>query len=125
MCIRDRYLECSISLLWSFIVVLLIVAAAFQLLLGSPQQTLDDFSPHWTSMLLCITCLFQFAVSLAIDARYEQRAGQKYYYWMIWYPMVYWLINIGTAVNGFVKAVRKKRGQRAVWVTVDRGIKGQ
>ncbi len=118
------YLECSISLLWSFVVVLLIVLALLQLLLGNAQHTLDDFSPHWTSMLLCITCLFQFAVSLAIDARYEQRAGQKYYYWMIWYPMVYWLINIGTAVNGFIKAVRKKRGQRAVWVTVDRGIKG-
>jgi hypothetical protein len=42
---------------------------------------------------------------------------------MIWYPIVYWLINIGTAVHGFVKAVRKKRGQRAVWVTVDRGLK--
>jgi len=74
---------------------------------------------------LCITCLFQFAVSLGIDSRYEQRTGEKYYYWMIWYPIVYWLINIGTAVNGLIKAVRKKRGQRALWVTVDRGLKKQ
>jgi biofilm PGA synthesis N-glycosyltransferase PgaC len=117
------YLECCISLLWSFTVVLLLLLTPIQLLLSEHKETLGDLTPHWTSMLLCITCLFQFAVSLGIDARYEQRTGEKYYYWMIWYPIVYWLINIGTAVNGFIKAVRKKRGQRAVWVTVDRGLK--
>jgi biofilm PGA synthesis N-glycosyltransferase PgaC len=119
------YLECCISLLWSFTVVLLILLAPFQFLLSEHTETLGDLSPHWTSMLLCVTCLFQFAVSLGIDARYEQRTGEKYYYWMIWYPIVYWLINIGTAVNGFIAAVRKKRGQRAVWVTMDRGLKGK
>ena len=117
------YLECCISLLWSFIVVLILLLIPIQLLLSEQVETLGDLSPHWTSMLLCITCLFQFAVSLGIDARYEKRTGGKYYFWMIWYPIVYWLINIGTAVNGFVTAVRKKRGQRAVWVTVDRGLK--
>jgi poly-beta-1,6-N-acetyl-D-glucosamine synthase len=116
------YLECCISLLWSFTVVLLILLTPIQLLLNEHKETLGDLTPHWTSMLLCITCLFQFAVSLGIDARYEQRTGEKHYYWMIWYPIVYWLINIGTAVNGSIKAIRKKRGQRAVWVTVDRGL---
>jgi biofilm PGA synthesis N-glycosyltransferase PgaC len=117
------YLECCISLLWSFTVVLILLLMLIQLMLGDYEEKLGDLSPHWTSMLLCITCLFQFAVSLGIDARYEKRTGGKYYFWMIWYPIVYWLINIGTAVNGFVTAVRKKRGQRAVWVTVDRGLK--
>jgi poly-beta-1,6-N-acetyl-D-glucosamine synthase len=42
---------------------------------------------------------------------------------MIWYPIVYWMINVGTTVNGFFKALRKKRGQRALWVTVDRGLR--
>jgi poly-beta-1,6-N-acetyl-D-glucosamine synthase len=117
------YLECSISLLWSFIVVLLLLLSPIQLLLNEHKEMLGDLTPHWTSMLLCITCLFQFAVSLGIDARYEKRTGEKYYYWMIWYPIVYWLINIGTAVNGFINAIRKKHGERAIWVTVDRGLK--
>lgn len=119
------YLEGCISLLWSFTVILLILLAPIQFLLNQHNEALGDLTPHWTSMLLCITCLFQFAVSLGIDSRYEQRNGGRYYYWMIWYPIVYWLINIGTAVNGFIKAVRKKRGQRAVWVTLDRGLKGK
>jgi len=116
------YLECCISLLWSFTVVLLILLAPIQLLVSGHKETLGDLAPQWTSMLLCITCLFQFAVSLGIDSRYEQSTGEKYYYWMIWYPVVYWLINIGTAVNGLIKAVRKKPGQRALWVTLDRGL---
>jgi len=41
---------------------------------------------------------------------------------MIWYPLVYWLINVMTTVTGCYRAVRKKRGQRAVWITLDRGI---
>jgi biofilm PGA synthesis N-glycosyltransferase PgaC len=117
------YLECSISLLWSFMVVLLLLLSPIQLLLNEHKEMLGDLTPHWTSMLLCITCLFQFAVSLGIDARYENRTGEKYYYWMIWYPIVYWLINIGTAVNGFINAILKKHGERAIWVTVDRGLK--
>jgi len=117
------YLECCISLLWSLTVLLLILLAPLHVWLDNPQAMLGDLSPSWTSMLLSLTCLLQFAVSLSIDARYEQQSGGRYYYWIIWYPIVYWLINIGTAVNGFIKAVRKKRGQRAVWVTLDRGLK--
>ena len=89
------------------------------------QEALEDLSPRWTSMLLCVTCLIQFAVSLAIDSGYEKRSGNtaRHYYWMIWYPIVYWLINVGTTIHGCIKALRKKRGQRAVWVTLDRGLR--
>lgn len=117
------YLECCISLLWSFTVVSLMLLTSLDFLLADQKEMLGDLTPRWTSMLLSITCLFQFAVSLGVDSRYEQSSGEKYYYWIIWYPIVYWLINIGTAVNGFIKAVRKQRGQRVIWVTVDRGLK--
>jgi biofilm PGA synthesis N-glycosyltransferase PgaC len=33
------------------------------------------------------------------------------------------MINVGTTINGCFKAMRKKRGQRAVWVTLDRGLR--
>ncbi len=91
----------------------------------SRREQLADLSPSWTSMLLSVTCLIQFAVSLSIDSHYERRTGgmSRYYYWMIWYPIVYWMINVGTTVTGFVKAMRKTRGTRAVWVTHDRGLR--
>jgi biofilm PGA synthesis N-glycosyltransferase PgaC len=120
------YLECCVSLCWAFLVVAFLVMTPVQwLFTDQPQDALDDLSPRWTSMLLCITCLIQFAVSLGIDSRYERRSGgsAQHYYWMIWYPIIYWMINVGTTVNGCIKALRKKRGQRAVWVTLDRGLR--
>lgn len=119
------YLECCISLCWAFLVVGLLLSTPLGWLLDEqPQEALEDLSPRWTSMLLCITCLVQFAVSLAIDSRYERASGgARHYYWMIWYPIVYWLINVGTTIHGCIKALRKKRGQRAVWVTLDRGLR--
>jgi biofilm PGA synthesis N-glycosyltransferase PgaC len=88
-------------------------------------ESLHDLSPSWTSMLLSVTCLLQFGVSLAIDSRYESQTGgvARYYYWMVWYPIVYWLMNVGTTITGTIRAIKKKRGQRAVWVTVDRGLR--
>ncbi|OQW79838.1 MAG: poly-beta-1,6 N-acetyl-D-glucosamine synthase [Proteobacteria bacterium ST_bin11] len=119
------YLECCISLCWAFLVVVMLAVVPLGWFSSEPQEALEDLSPHWTSMLLCVTCLIQFAVSLTIDSSYERKSGgsAQHYYWMIWYPIVYWLINVGTTINGCFKALRKKRGQRAVWVTLDRGLR--
>ena len=119
------YLECCISLTWAFLVIAMLALVPVDWFSSEPQEALADLSPHWTSMLLCVTCLIQFAVSLTIDSSYERKSGgsAQHYYWMIWYPIVYWLINVGTTLNGCIKALRKKRGQRAVWVTLDRGLR--
>lgn len=119
------YLECCISLAWAFLVVAMLALVPFEWFSNEPREALEDLSPHWTSMLLCVTCLIQFAVSLTIDSSYERKSGgsAQHYYWMIWYPIIYWLINVGTTINGCIKALRKKRGQRAVWVTLDRGLR--
>ena len=120
------YLESCISLCWAFLIVVLLIATPIHWIIDEqPQEALQDLSPRWTSMLLCVTCLIQFAVSLSIDSVYEKRSGgsAQHYYWMIWYPIVYWLINVGTTLNGCFKAMLKKRGQRAVWVTLDRGLR--
>jgi biofilm PGA synthesis N-glycosyltransferase PgaC len=118
------YLECLVSIVWSYLMVAALgvwfVSEAFDL----HRHIISGLIPDWTGMLLSVTCLTQFGVSLAIDSRYEARIGGvgRYYYWMIWYPLVYWLINVATTVVGFLKAVAKEQGQRAVWVTLDRGV---
>lgn len=118
------YVECLISVCWGFLIFLHLLFIPVELVTDSTYQLLHDLSPSWTSMLLSITCLLQFAVSLRIDSRYEHETGiGRYYYWMVWYPIVYWLMNVGTIIVGTVRAVKKKRGQRAVWVTVDRGLR--
>ncbi|MFI3155920.1 MAG: poly-beta-1,6-N-acetyl-D-glucosamine synthase [Methylococcaceae bacterium] len=119
------YGECLISIAWAFLILLHILYAPVELFSESTNESLHDLSPSWTSMLLSLTCLIQFGVSLFIDSHYEYRTGgvARYYYWMVWYPLVYWLINVGTTIVGSIRAIKKKRGQRAIWVTVDRGLR--
>ena len=76
----------------------------------------------WAGVVLGATCLLQFGISLAIDSRYEPRLG-RYYYWMIWYPMIYWAIHAAASVVALPTALRKHRGSRAIWVSPDRGIR--
>ena len=69
-----------------------------------------------------MVCLLQFAISLIIDRRYEAKVGRNYY-WMIWYPMAYWLLNMLTTVAAVPMTLLKKGGKRATWVSPDRGIR--
>ena len=57
-----------------------------------------------------------------MDGRYEPKLG-RYYYWMIWYPMIYWVIQVATSIVALPKAMFKRKGERAVWVSPDRGIR--
>ena len=67
-------------------------------------------------------CMLQFASSIVIDRRYETQVGRNYF-WMIWYPMAYWLLSLFTTVAAVPKTLLKKRGKRATWVSPDRGIR--
>lgn len=77
--------------------------------------------PGWNGVILGTTCMLQFGVSLMVDSRYEKGIA-KIYYWMIWYPMAYWLLNVFTTVVAVPKALFKTRFQRGVWESPDRGL---
>jgi biofilm PGA synthesis N-glycosyltransferase PgaC len=79
--------------------------------------------PGWSGLLLGTTCLAQFAVSLLIDSRYEPHLGRTYY-WIVWYPMVYWIIQVATSVTALPRAIFRGKGKRAIWVSPDRGVQG-
>ena len=78
--------------------------------------------PGWSGVLLGTTCLLQFAISLAIDSRYERGLG-RVYYWIIWYPMLYWTIQMCVSIVAMPRAFLRRRGRRAIWVSPDRGLR--
>ena len=118
------WLECFASIVWSYLMVAGLAIWGVSQLFDWHRHLISGLIPNWTGMLLSVTCLAQFGVSLAIDSRYERKFGGtgRYYYWMIWYPLIYWMNNVLTTVFGLLKAIAKKRGQRAVWRTSDRGV---
>ncbi len=117
------YLEYFVSVFWAYtmLVTFILWGTGYFIELPEPLQV-PTILPSWGGVLLGITCLLQFAVSLTIDSRYEKGIG-KIYFWLIWYPLVYWLISVMTTVVGLMKAITKKKGTRAIWVSPDRGVR--
>lgn len=114
--------EFIISIVWSYSMLAVAVLWATSYFIPLPEYLEPpSMIPHWPGVVLGLTCLLQFAVSLAIDSRYE-KGMKRTYYWMIWYPLVFWLISLLTSIAGLPKALFKKRGRRAVWVSPDRGV---
>lgn len=116
--------EYWVSIIWSYLLALALVAAIVHTIEPDPFGWAVDIMPRWFGVLLSITCLIQFGVSLFIDSRYEARAGGlgRYYFWIIWYPIAYWAIGVSTALVGIQRALRRKRGAPAIWGASDRGL---
>lgn len=116
-------IELVISTFWAY-------SMGFVLLLWLLGQIIDlpppisaaNIPPGWSGVLLGTMCLVQFGVSLAIDSRYETKLGRTYY-WMIWYPMVYWIIQVMTSIVALPRALARPRGRRGIWRSPDRGVR--
>jgi len=117
------YIEFITSVFWSFSIVVTMLLYLLGLFLDVPPEIrVHSLLPSWGGVLLGITCLIQFALSLYIEANYEKNIW-KYYYWMIWFPIAYWLINVIAVVFGLPRALLRKKGENATWVSPDRGIR--
>jgi biofilm PGA synthesis N-glycosyltransferase PgaC len=116
------YLEFTTSVIWSYSMLGVAVLWSLGIFLPLPNYLeIPSMIPDWPGVILGLTCLLQFAVSLRIDSRYEKGLG-RCYYWMIWYPLAFWLISLLTSIAGLPKALFKRRGRRATWVSPDRGV---
>jgi poly-beta-1,6-N-acetyl-D-glucosamine synthase len=116
------FIEYTTSVLWAYAMMFTILLGFLGIVLPLPEYlSVSTLVPQWHGIILGLTCLLQFAVALSIDRRYEKGLG-KYYYWLIWYPIFFWLITMSVTIWATPKAVFKKKGTRAVWVSPDRGV---
>jgi biofilm PGA synthesis N-glycosyltransferase PgaC len=115
-------IEYVLSLVWSYVMGAIIVLwAAGKVTEIPPPFHVESLFPQWHGVVLGITCLVQFMLSLLVDRRYETKIGRNYY-WMIWYPLAYWLLNTATSIVALPRAAMRRQGQAATWVSPDRGI---
>lgn len=115
--------EYLISLLWSFDMAAIVMLWFLGKFIDLPQEIrVDTLLPEWNGVVLGMICMGQFLVSLLIDRRYEARIGRNYY-WMIWYPLVYWMLTTATSIFALPRAILKRKGTRAVWTSPDRGLR--
>lgn len=116
--------EFCLSTVWaySFAVSILIWLIGKLVLLPPNLQILAFVPPAFTGMVLAMTCLLQFVVSLLIDRRYE-RGLLCSLFWIVWYPLAFWMISLFTTLVSFTKVMLRGKAQRARWTSPDRGIK--
>lgn len=117
-------IELFLTLLWSYLMLIMLIMWLVYLIwpgLGSPILS-SPLLPSGIGVLLGATCLIQFAVSKWMDSRYEPKLGRNYY-WMIWYPIVFWLITVSASIIAFPSVLFRRGGKRARWVSPDRGIR--
>ena len=70
---------------------------------------------------LLLVCAVQFAVSFWLDRPYDEglpRIG----FWMIWYPMAYWLLSAAVSLQALWQVNERRGARRARWVSPDRGL---
>lgn len=116
--------EFMLSTIWAFAMALTVllwaVGRVFEL--PSPLQVTAVWPPSFAGMVLAVACLLQFGLSLRIERRYEPDISHSLF-WIVWYPFVYWLINLCTTLLSFPKVMLLIRRRRARWTSPDRGIK--
>jgi len=117
------YVEYVFSALWAYSFFILFSLWGVKALFGVyiPLPLVSPMPPLWTGSILALVCLILFSVSMYIDNLYDRKLF-RYLFWVIWYPFIYWMINVFTIVVAVPKAVFRKKGKRAIWTSPDRGI---
>jgi biofilm PGA synthesis N-glycosyltransferase PgaC len=117
-------LEMCASVIWSYAMLLLTLVWLLGLALpaGRVPAVGSPLSPEGYGVLLGTTCLLQFTLSAWLDRRNDRGLGQNLF-WMIWFPVAFWVIGCAATVVAYPKILKRGRGARARWVSPDRGIR--
>jgi biofilm PGA synthesis N-glycosyltransferase PgaC len=113
-----------VSVVWAYAMLiglgLGLVSALFPQWTGGPL----GFSaiPQWWGTVLALTYLLQSVVSVSVDSRFEKGIARSLF-WVIWYPLVFWLLQTFTAVLGLPRALMRSNKTRGTWVSPDRGVR--
>lgn len=119
-------IEYLVSVCWAYSMLGIFVLFFFGLFLPIPARwQVQTLLPQWYGAVLGMTFLIQSLVSLWMDRRHERDHFLGIYCWIIWYPMLYWMLSMFTVVVSFPKTLlvlTQGHGRRGIWVSPDRGI---
>jgi biofilm PGA synthesis N-glycosyltransferase PgaC len=112
------------SILWAYCIVVglaLWLVNATIIPLNAHLPFVSPIPGFWGA-IISVTYLLQAVVSVSLDARFE-RGVHRSLFWIVWYPLAFWLIQAFTATAALPKAILRPRGKGGTWTSPDRGIK--
>lgn len=113
-----------LSVIWSFS-MLIAALIGFLIAAGVPfpvPQLGVSMLPQWWGAVLAFTYLMQALVSHFIERRYEQNMLRSLF-WIIWYPLAFWMLSTLTTITAFIKVVFRREAVRGTWTSPDRGVR--
>jgi biofilm PGA synthesis N-glycosyltransferase PgaC len=118
------YIDFVVSVIWAYTMVFSLGLGLLWALGLVPPLMQKGFQlvPQWWGLTLAVTYLAQAIVAHLIERRYE--AGMlRTLFWIIWYPLAFWLLSALTTVVALPRAIFRARSARTTWVSPDRGLR--
>lgn len=109
-----------VSLIWAWVIVIYGAICLTDALIDFTNIDLNPL-PTWWGTVLAVTYLFQSMIGIMLDSRYEKRR-LRFIFWIIWYPLLFWMLQTLAAVVGFLRYVFQPKSQRGRWISPDRGL---
>ncbi|NDE87701.1 MAG: poly-beta-1,6 N-acetyl-D-glucosamine synthase [Gammaproteobacteria bacterium] len=120
--------EMLLSVCWSYLIVIALLGSLWTFVDTVVASHFAVQLPSWlawslptSAVVLFGCCVLQMTIALFIDRRYdagmERLAG-----WLLFYPLIFWLVQVATTVVGFPLAASRSRGRPATWISPDRGM---
>jgi biofilm PGA synthesis N-glycosyltransferase PgaC len=118
------YINYVLSLLWSYTMLLSLCVGLLWVVGLAPPSVLPGYRliPEWWGLTLAVTYIAQALVSDLLERRYERHMLRSLF-WMIWYPMAFWVIGTATTVAAFPRVLLQPRQEHTTWVSPDRGLR--
>lgn len=110
------YLEQVLSFFWSVCWLILTIILITMEIQG--HHVITEYI--WKSQFLSFICLFQFLIAMWLESRYDEKIFDSAWS-VIWYPILYWYINVFIALASIFKAILPNK-KLATWKSPDRGV---
>jgi biofilm PGA synthesis N-glycosyltransferase PgaC len=116
------FAEYFASMLWAISIAVLVFYRVLDLMLYNVDlHSVPILLIGWTGLVLGTVCLLENVLGILMDYPYDHGLV-KNLFWMIWYPVIYWMVVSSTAVCALPALMMRKTGERAIWVSPDRGL---
>jgi biofilm PGA synthesis N-glycosyltransferase PgaC len=118
------YMNYVLSVIWAYSMVFSLVVGLLWVVGVAPPPLIRGFQlvPEWWGMTLALTYLAQALVSHLIERRYEPQMLRSLF-WIIWYPIAFWMVATATVVVAVPRALIGRRAERTTWISPDRGLR--
>ena len=123
------YLDYFLGIFWAYSFIICALLWTVRLLFDFAGTSYVSLLPDlgnplidWKGSVISLVCLLQFLVSILLDSRYDKKL-LKIYFWVVWYPVAYWIFNALAAVVATPVGLKRDMSTTAVWVSPDRGMK--